>query len=130
MESVVDASVLVAVLMNGPEKPRIVELTTDGDLVAPGCVPWEIGNALSAMLKRGRLSIDVARSVFAAFEGIAIRYVPVEFGNALRLAGDHQLYAYDAYYLDCAHRHRMPLLTLDGRLRQVAATLGIAAPEI
>ncbi|MCK5802976.1 MAG: type II toxin-antitoxin system VapC family toxin [Lentisphaeria bacterium] len=130
MESVVDASVLVAVLMNEPEKPRIIELTSDADLVAPGCVPWEIGNALSAMLKRGRLSVDVARLMFAAFEGIPIRYVPVEFGNALQLSGDHQIYAYDAYYLDCAHRHRVPLLTLDKRLRQIAAKLGIATPEI
>lgn len=33
METVVDASVLVAVLMNEPEKPRIVELTSGTDLI-------------------------------------------------------------------------------------------------
>ena len=48
------------------------------------------------MLKRGRLSADVARLVFETFEAIPIRYVSIEFGNALQLCDDHQLYAYDA----------------------------------
>jgi len=130
MEYVVDASVLVAVLMNEPEKRGIVELTEGSDLVAPGCVPWEIGNALSAMLRRDRISVAVARSLFEAFQGIPLRYVSVEFANVLQLCGDHGLYAYDAYYLDCAQRHYIALLSLDKRLRQVAVELGIPTPEI
>ncbi len=130
MEYIIDASVLMAVLMNEPEKASIVELTTDSDLVAPGCVPWEIGNALSAMLRRGRILTEVARSMFETFETIPIRYLPVEFGNALQLCGEHHLYAYDAYYLDCAQRHYVPILSLDKRLRQVAIAMGIPTPEI
>lgn len=130
MEYIVDASVLVAVLMNEPEKRSIVELTEGSDLIAPGCVPWEIGNALSAMLRRDRISADVARSLFETFEGIPLRYVSVEFGNVLRLCRDHGLYAYDAYYLDCAQRHYTPILSLDKRLRQVAVALRIPTPEI
>jgi len=130
MEYIVDASVLVAVLMNEPEKRNIIELTEDSELLAPGCVPWEIGNALSAMLRRSRISTDVACLMFKTFEKIPIRYVSVEFGNVLQLCGDYQLYAYDAYYLDCARRHYTPILSLDKRLRQVAIALGIATPEI
>ena len=130
MECVVDASILVAVLLNEPEKGRIIELTEDADLVAPGCVPWEIANALSAMLRRDRISTDVARSLFGTFEQIPIRYVSVEFGNVLQLCGDHSLYAYDAHYLDCAQRHHIPILSLDKRLRQVAVELRIPTPEI
>ncbi len=130
MEYVVDASVLVAVLMNEPEKGSIVRLTEDSDLIAPGCVPWEIGNALSAMLRRGRISTDVARLMFETFEGIPIRYVPVEFSNVLELCGEHRLSAYDAYYLDCAQRHYLPILSLDKRLREVAVAIGVATPEI
>jgi predicted nucleic acid-binding protein len=130
MEYIVDASVLVAVLLNEPERGRIIELTEGSDLVAPGCMPWEIGNALSAMLRRGRIETTVARSLFQTFEGIPIRYVAVEFGKVLQLCGDHGLYAYDAYYIDCAQRHCMPILSLDGRLRQVAAELGIPTPEV
>lgn len=130
MKYIVDASVLMAVLMNEPEKGTIVELTENSDLLAPGCVPWEIGNALSAMLRRSRISTDVARSMFETFEGIPIRYLSVEFGNVLQLCGKHRLYAYDAYYLDCAQRHYIPILSLDRRLCQVAVALGIPTPEI
>ncbi len=130
MEYVVDASVLVAVLMNEPEKEGILKLTEDSDLIAPGCVPWEIGNALSAMLRRRRISTEVAHLLFETFEGIPIRYVPVEYGNVLQLCGAHHLYAYDAYYLDCAQRHHAPILSLDVRLREVAVALGVSIPEI
>lgn len=130
MEYVVDASVLVAVLMNEPEKGSIVKLTEDSDLIAPGCVPWEIGNALSAMLRRGRISTDVARLMFETFAGIPIRYVPVEFSKVLELCGEHRLCAYDAYYLDCAQRHSVPILSLDKRLREVAVAIGVSTPEI
>ena len=120
----------MAVLLNEPEKQRIVELTKNADLIAPGCVTWEIANALSAMLRRGRISTDVARSLFGTFEQVPIRCVPVEFGNVFQLCADHSLYAYDAHYLDCAQRHHIPILSLDKRLRQVAAELRIPTPEI
>ena len=129
MESVVDASVLMAVLLNEPAKPALVALTANVDLVAPRCLPWEIGNALSAMLRRGRLTGDVAKSSFASFETVPLRYVGVDVGNALQLCADHGLYAYDAYYLECARRLCVPLLTLDRRLRQVATASGVAVPE-
>ena len=130
MEYIVDASILMAVLMNEPEKHRIVELTADSDLLAPGCVPWEIGNALSAMIRRGRISTDIARLVFQTFERIPLRYVSVAFDNVLQLCGKYQLYACDACYLDCAQRHHIPILSLDKRLRRVAVALGIPTPEI
>ncbi|MFW5893616.1 MAG: type II toxin-antitoxin system VapC family toxin [Verrucomicrobiota bacterium] len=130
MQYIVDASVVVAVLMNEPEKTSIVDLTEGSDLAAPCCLPWEIGNAFSAMLRRDRISLGVARSLFETFEQIPIRFVSVKVGNALQICGDHGLYAYDAYYLDCARQCEMPILSLDKRLRQVACALGIQTPEV
>ena len=40
------------------------------------------------------------------------------------------MYAYDAYYLECASKMRAPLLTLDRKLRKAAETIGIQAPEV
>jgi predicted nucleic acid-binding protein len=40
------------------------------------------------------------------------------------------MYAYDAYFLDCAIRHAAPLLTLDQKLRAAAGKLNVAAWEI
>ena len=40
------------------------------------------------------------------------------------------MYAYDAYFLDCASRHKAPLLTLDGSLRRAAQKLDIDLVEV
>ncbi|EFK09913.1 toxin-antitoxin system, toxin component, PIN family [delta proteobacterium NaphS2] len=40
------------------------------------------------------------------------------------------MYAYDAYFLDCAIRHKAPLLTLDKKLKAAANTLNIDTLEV
>ena len=57
MDLVVDTSVILAVLTSEPERMNIVRLTQDANLLAPASVHWEIGNALSAMIKRKRLTV-------------------------------------------------------------------------
>jgi predicted nucleic acid-binding protein len=54
----------------------------------------------------------------------------VDLANALSLARQSGLYAYDAYFLDCASRHAVPLLTLDRDLRQAAKAIGIRLLEV
>ncbi len=127
---VIDASIPVAVILNEPEKAEILRLTTGANLVSPGCLPWEVGNAFSAMMKRDRLAIRVALDCWGLFELMRVRYVRVDFGNSLRIAGENSMYAYDAYYLDCAQRLGLPLLTLDRKLRGAAVRLRLDAPEV
>ena len=40
------------------------------------------------------------------------------------------IYAYDAYFLECALRHRAPLISLDGLMVEKAKSLGIATLEV
>jgi len=40
------------------------------------------------------------------------------------------MYAYDAYILDCAIRHKSPILTLDKKLKAVAQNIKINTLEI
>ena len=127
---VVDASAVLAVVLNEPEKRPLIRLTVNAVLLAPGCLPWEVGSALSAMIRRKRIGHAAALQAVEVFEAIPIRYGPVDLGRALRLAADTGLYAYDAYYLECSFRQKAPLLTLDRRLRQCAVGLGILAPEV
>ncbi|MBU1170697.1 MAG: hypothetical protein KKD44_14145 [Proteobacteria bacterium] len=54
MDIVVDTSALIAVIVGEPERNTIIELTTGNTLIGPGSIPWEIGNAFSAMFKRQR----------------------------------------------------------------------------
>lgn len=129
MDIVIDVSAILAVILGEPERDWIVEATSGHGLVGPGSIPWEIGNAFSAMLKRHRLGLDEAMKGWSIFQAIEIRYLAVDFGNALKIAHDGNLYAYDAYFLDCASRHSSPLLTLDRALKRVADKVGVPLLE-
>src|SRR5690606_17464999 len=50
MEIVADTSAFLAVVLNEPERQRIVKLTAEASLLAPEFLPYEIGNALTAMV--------------------------------------------------------------------------------
>jgi len=43
MEIVVDASVLIAVIVNETEKERLVAITQEAELIAPMSVHWRSG---------------------------------------------------------------------------------------
>ncbi|MDR1997667.1 MAG: type II toxin-antitoxin system VapC family toxin [Candidatus Margulisbacteria bacterium] len=120
MDIVVDASVLLAVLLNEPEKKQLISLTKAAELTAPEIMPYEIGNALSAMFKRHRLTQEQIMQSLAAYETIPLRLVKSDRVKALRLACQYNIYAYYAYYLETAQRLRLPLLTLDRQLKQIA----------
>ena len=130
MDIVIDASAILAVIVDEPERDRVVEVTTGHNLVGPGSIPWEIGNAFSSMLKQHRLSIDAAKQGLSIFQSIPIRYLAVDMENAVSIAHANDLYAYDAYFLDCADRHVAPLLTLDRPLKRVANKIGIEVLEV
>ena len=130
MNIVIDVSAILAVIVDEPEKNRVVEMVTGHNLVGPGSIPWEIGNAFSSMLKQRRIGIAEARQGLAIFQSIAIRYLAVNLDNALSIAHSANLYAYDAYFLDCAARHAAPLLTLDRPLKRAADQIGVHVLEV
>jgi len=117
---VVDASVVLAVILDEPEKSALVAETEGATLLAPGCLSWEIGNAFSAILKRKRMDFESASQGLTIFEMIPIQEMEVSLVDALALCNRHAIYAYDAYYLELAKRSVLPLLTLDRRMVKVA----------
>ncbi|QHS11342.1 type II toxin-antitoxin system VapC family toxin [Sinimarinibacterium sp. NLF-5-8] len=130
MNIIADTNIFLAVVLNGPAKAGIVKATAGVSIVAPEILPYEIGNALSAMVKRRALQITNALAAEKATKRIAARLIPVNISAALQIALDHDIYAYDAYFLQCAQRLNIPLLTLDKRMKQVAQTCGIPTIEI
>lgn len=130
MDIVIDTSALLAVIVGEPERDRIVELTSGHTLVGPGAIPWEVGNAFSAMLKQRRLTLTEAQEGLRIFQTIPLRFVKVDMTNALSLAYETKLYACDAYFLDCAVRHASPLLTLDHGLKKAAKDIGLKLLEV
>jgi predicted nucleic acid-binding protein len=130
VEIVVDTSVLMAVLTGEPTRDHLIARTQGAELLAPGSVHWEVGNAFSALLKRRRLKLAAVQAALAAYAQIPIRFVDVEVAGALELADRFGLYAYDAYLMACARRQRAPLLTLDARLGRAAAEAGVELMEV
>ena len=130
MDIVIDTSALIAVIVGEPERNRLVELTAGNTLIGPGSIPWEIGNAFSAMFKQNRLTMNEAQKGLVIFDSIPLRYIDPDFVNALKISKQADMYAYDAYFLDCAIRQKAPLLTLDRKLKTAAQNLKVATMEV
>ncbi len=130
MNLVIDTSVILAVLTSEPERMSIVKLTQDANLVAPASVHWEVGNALSAMLKRKRLTLPEAQSAAVSYAKIPIRFIEIGLKETLAIASRHNLYAYDAYLIACAQSERSKLISLDAALLKAATASGVAIVEV
>ena len=82
------------------------------------------------IIKYIAITVISATLGFAIFVNIPLRYVEPDFVNALKISRQTKMYAYDAYFLDCAIRHKAPLLTLDRRLLTAAKTINVATMEV
>jgi predicted nucleic acid-binding protein len=96
--------------------------------VVPAVWPLEIANAL-LVGERRKLSTETQAGRWLG----QLAALPVEveemtpataWGEVLRLARDHTLSAYDAAYLELALRRRLPLASLDERLRAALRAVG------
>ena len=94
-------------------------------LVSAACLPYEVGNALSAMVKRRRIDGEMAIRVYKEFERIPVRLLEVNMGRAIQIAAEENHYAYDAYYVACALEAGLPLYSLDVRMVEIARKRGI-----
>jgi len=124
-----DTNVFLAVVLDEPEKDNIIQLTSKANAISPEILPYEVGNALSAMVKRNKLTKDEALSAFEGVSSIPVRLVSVDIRQAVRLAFEYNIYAYDAYFLQCAKQLSCPLITLDKHMKQVAYDLKIEVVE-
>ena len=108
----------------------MLELTLGARLLAPVSVHSEVGNALSAMLKKDRITLAQALACLDVYRQIPVKWIEVDLPHALTLAHRSKLYAYDAYLLACAEATRSPLLTLDKALIRAAREIGIQTLEV
>jgi len=130
MDIVVDTSVIIAVIVNEPQREVLIRRTRGANLLAPPSVHWEIGNAFSAMLKRKRVALVEALGALEVYRQIPIRYAEVELSEALKVAGEVGIYAYDAYLIRCAQKYGALLMTLDKGLEKVAKRMGVEVMEV
>lgn len=129
MKIIADTNIFLAVAMNEPEKGKIIDLSMGCDIYSPEILPYEIGNALSAIVKRKQLTQNEAFSVLKSVQKIPYTLLRVDIKNSLEIALKNNIYAYDAYFLQCALSHNYKLFTLDSRMKDIAKQLGITLLE-
>jgi predicted nucleic acid-binding protein len=130
MNYVVDTSIIISVIANERHKNKLVETTEGSDLIAPPSLHWEVGNAFSAMMKRKKISKQKALAALASYREIPIRFSDIELETALGLSAKLNIFAYDAYILGCALKHKYPILTLDKGLMDAARKAGVAVKGV
>ncbi|MFC1582368.1 type II toxin-antitoxin system VapC family toxin [Planctomycetota bacterium] len=130
MNLVIDTSAIIAVITNEKHKKMLIEVSKGSDLIAPSSLHWEIGNAFSAMFKRDRIDLKKANKALSAYSEIPIQFYEVDLKTALSLCSRFNLYAYDAYIIECAIKFKSPLLTLDSGLIDSAEKAGVKIQRI
>jgi predicted nucleic acid-binding protein len=123
---VIDASCVLEFLLNQESKDYVVQKVGERSLVAPQCMPYEIGNAVSKLMKRKLISIVDGVAVYHEFARIPVRFVEPDIPDSILIAGNTDSYAYDSYYISVAKRLGMPLFTLDDTMKSNAQKQGVS----
>ena len=124
-QMVIDASCILEFLLNQEGCNEVKAIVADSELVAPTCLSFEIGNAISKLIKRNLLSIVDGVAVFHEFSKIPIRLIEPNIPSSIVLAGQSDSYSYDAFYINLATQFSLPLFTFDEKMRQISAERGI-----
>ena len=127
---VIDTSVVIAVITNEKHKNELIEQTIGADLISPPSLHWEICNAFSAMFKRDKISLNQAKDAIEYYRKIPIRFIDIDLKNVLSISKDNNIYAYDAYFIECAIKQKAILLTLDNKLKTICDKLNIETIEV
>jgi predicted nucleic acid-binding protein len=125
---VCDASVLAAVAFTEPGFAQAAELIRSRDLFAPTLLWYEVANvALKKSAARPTESRDIEHDLMRVL-CLPVRLLRPAWMAAFSLAQEKKLTIYDACYLQLSLDLRVPLATLDRRLRAAADALGIGGP--
>lgn len=129
---VLDASVTMAWCF-GDEATQytrdVLTLLQRAEAVVPPLWPFEVSNVIAVALRNRRLNaveagrfLDLVAALPIEVDAQRTRHV---FEKVLPLAREHGLSSYDAAYLELAVRRDVPIATLDARLKQAAARMGV-----
>ena len=112
-----------------PEADAVLDRVVDEGAIVPALWRLEIANAFQSAIRRKRIDVTFRDNALAELAMMDI-VVDTEtdrhaWSTTIHLADRFRLTAYDASYLELAHRRRLPLATLDEALRRGGAALGV-----
>lgn len=104
-------------------------LAEGGSVEVPALWPVEVANALTVLVRRGKLTEDDRQVGLGWFRGLPLRVdhemASLAFSRLSELASANGLSVYDAAYLELAQRRKLPLGCKDGPLREAARRSGV-----
>lgn len=130
MKAVADTSVVISLLTSEQERRELLLALENYELVCVASVEAEIGNAVSAMFRRGRISLAQGMDIIAGFRSARFRILSLNLPRAVEISHSLGIYAYDAYVLECAERLNAPLVTLDRGMKLAAKRLNLTLIEV
>lgn len=123
----IDTSIVIAVASGESTRPAILQALAGQTVLAPASLEAEVGNSLSDMVKRRRVSLTDALEYLETIGRMDIRMIPIDLRAAVELAARLGVYAYDAYPIACAQSSGTVLLSLDRRQCNAARIAGVTA---
>ena len=132
MSLVIDASIALAWSFEDERTPpvlAVLEETIQHGAVVPLLWRLEIANSLRSALRRGRITQEFRDEALADLADLRIEIDADTnthaWSSIVLLSDGHDLTPYDAAYLELAQRRRIPLASLDRRMRRAASDLDI-----
>ena len=119
-----------ALVFGEPAAAAIAARLGKSPLTAPALIRYEVANVC---LKKIKAHPSLEGKLLEAFElgsRIAMQLTDVDHYEAIQLAQSAGLSAYDASYLWLAQRLKAELVTLDNKMKEAAARIGVVVPEI
>lgn len=117
---IADASALIAVLFNEPERPMIEDRLDGAQLMAPRLMPFEVANICMIKMRVEPGRRDDWLRTFRNLAALRVELRDVDFEAVIALADAEKLTVYDASYLWLARTLGAELVTLDKRLQAAA----------
>lgn len=126
-EYVVDASVGIKLFVDEPNSDDAIALFTQltaeppGRLYVPDLFYVECANVLWKYVRRSRYPAEEAAQAIQNLGSLNLASLPTHhlIADALRIAIEYNVTAYDACYVALAHALNVPLVTADERLSLV-----------
>ena len=127
---VVDTSVIAYLLIEGDRTADAQALRlVDPDWRSEPFLLVEFSNLLATPVRAKALSAAQAKSLLESAAQQVAAWVEVPHAEALAVALERQVSAYDARFVACARRLSAPLVTEDARLRVATPGLSMSIAE-
>lgn len=117
-----DASFILSHLLSDEHQEDVVTILEQyarGNInfISPPILPLEVINGIKYALVRNRITKKLAEDMIKGFKLLIIEIKDIDIEAVFKLSLEKDLTVYDASYLYLSKKEKLPLLTLDEKLK-------------